>query len=419
MARIGPGPRARTAALAAGLVLAATGCAGSLPDEDSGAVVTFAVTRASGGNMDAIIDRYNEANPDARVRIVYLAADADAQRTAMVQDLQARAGRYDVLYTDAVWTAEFAARGWLEPLDADRFAGPDILPAAAATGTYQGTLYAAPFATGTGMLYYRSDLLDEPPTTWDELIDACAVAEEHDMDCYAGQFSRYEGLTVNATEAIASAGGRIFDEDGNVVVDSPESRAGLEFLVDGLEQGRIPQSALTYMENEARLAFQRGDLLFMRNWAFAWPAMEEPGPESNVQGRFDAVPLPGLDGPGTGTLGGNNLAVSAYSGHKEEALRFVEYVTSESVQAEWMADTNTPTSWQTNYEDEELMAGAPHLVPQRAALDSVLPRPQSPRYNDVTNAVQRHVYSALTGEKTVDQALADLQAELERVVASA
>ncbi|MFC4565722.1 ABC transporter substrate-binding protein [Nocardiopsis mangrovi] len=416
MATTGPGPRLRAGALALAAALTAAGCAGSLPDEDTDAVVTFAVTRGAGADMAGIIERYNEANPDARVRVVHLAADADSQRAALVQDLQARSGRYDVLYTDAVWTAEFAARGWLEPLDRDRFAGPGILPAAAETGTYEGTLYAAPFSTGTGMLYYRSDLLDEPPTTWQELIDACAIAEDNGMDCYAGQLSRYEGLTVNATEAIASAGGRIFDEDGDVVVDSPEARAGLAFLVDGLDEGYIPPAALTYLEDEARLAFQRGDLLFMRNWAYAWPAMQEPGPESRVQGRFDAVPLPGLDGPGTGTLGGNNLAVSVYSGHKPEALRFVEYVQSRDVQHEWMATTNTPTSWTANYEDPELMDASPHLVPQREALDNVQPRPVSPRYTDVTNAVQRHVHAALTGDKTVDEALADLQAELERVV---
>src|SRR5690606_17768313 len=410
--------RTRTAAavLAALVLTGASGCAGSLPDADEGAVVTFAVTRASGGNMAGIIEDFNEANPDARVRLVYLAADADAQRTAMVQDLQARTGRYDVLYTDAVWTAEFAARGWLEPLDAERFAGPDILPAAAETGMYEGRLYAAPFATGTGMLYYRSDLVEEPPTTWQELIEACPIAEAEGMDCYAGQLSRYEGLTVNATEAIASAGGEIIDEQGRVAVDSAETRAGLEFLVGGLEEGHIPRAALTYMEDESRLAFQRGELLFMRNWAFAWPAMQEPGPESKVQGRFDAVPLPGDGGPGTGTLGGNILALSTYSEHKEEALRFIEYLQSEAVQHDWMAETNTPTSWASNYADEELMAGAPHLVRQYEALQSVQPRPVSPRYNDVTNAVQRQVHAALTGEKSVDRAVTDLQEELEIAV---
>ncbi|GAA1986879.1 ABC transporter substrate-binding protein [Nocardiopsis rhodophaea] len=417
MGTTGPGSWTRSLALAtAGTLLAATGCAGSLPGEGGEAVVTFAVTRASGGDMDAIVERFNEDNPDARVRIVYLAAAADAQRNAMVQDLQARTGRYDVLYTDAVWTAEFAARGWLEPLDQERFAGPGILPAAAATGMYQGELYAAPFATGTGMLYYRSDLIDDPPTTWAELIAACPIAEANDMDCYAGQFARYEGLTVNATEAIASAGGRIIDENGDVVVDSPEARAGLRFLVDGFREGYIPKAALTYMEDEGRLSFQRGELLFMRNWAFAWPAMAEPGPESQVQGKFDAVPLPGLDGPGTGTLGGNNLALSAYSDHKAEALRFIEFMHSEDVQRRWMAETNTPTSWKSNYEDDELMASAPHLVPQRRALDNVQPRPVSPRYNDVTNAVQKHVHAALSGSKSLDEAVTDLREELEWAV---
>ncbi|GAA3754069.1 multiple sugar transport system substrate-binding protein [Spinactinospora alkalitolerans] len=416
MGRRGPGRPVRAAALALCLALTATACAGSLPGDNSDAAVTFAATRASGGDLGALVERYNEANPDAPVRYIPLAAEADEQRNAMVQDLQARTGRYDVLYVDAVWTAEFAARGWLEPLEEKRFAGPEILDAAAETGRWEDRLYAAPFATGTGLLFYRTDLIDEPPTTWQELIDACAIAEEHDMDCYAGQYMRYEGITVAVIEAIASAGGQVITPDGEVAVDSPEGREGLGFLVDAMAEGHIPQAALTYNEDLTRLAFQHGDLMFMRNWAFAYPLMNSPGEESIVQGRFDVAPLPGPGGPGTGTLGGNNFGLSAYSDHKAEALRFIEFMQSEEVMRDWLAQTSTPMARDDLFTDPEILAEAPYLGPLREGLDQVQPRPVTPRYNDVTNAIQKHAYAAMTGEKTVDEAVTDLQEELERAV---
>ncbi|RCV52015.1 ABC transporter substrate-binding protein [Marinitenerispora sediminis] len=416
MGRAGPGRLARALALGLGLLLGGTACAGSLPDEGDDAVVTFVATRASGGDFQALVDQYNAANPDARVRYVALPAAADAQRVTLVQDLQARTGRYDVLYVDAVWTAEFAARGWLAPLDEDRFAGPGILDAAAETARWDGRLYAAPWATGTGLLFYRTDLLDGPPATWAELIEDCRVAEEHGMDCYGAQFMRYEGLTVAFMEAVASAGGEVVTPEGEVRVDSPEGRAGLRFLVDAMADGHIPRAALTYNEDMTRLAFQRGDLLFMRNWAFAYPLMDDPGEESQVQGRFDAAPLPGPGGPGTGTLGGNNLGLSAYSSHPDEALRFIEFLQSEEVMRGWLERTSTPMAREALFSDPEILETRPYLAPLRDALDQVRPRPVTPRYTDVTNAIQKHAYDAMTGETTVDQAVTDMQEELERAV---
>ncbi|MGI5120736.1 ABC transporter substrate-binding protein [Marinactinospora thermotolerans] len=416
MRRPGPGPFSRAIALAVCLVLGSTACSGSLPGDQDEAVVTFAATRASGGDLGALVERYNQENPDAPVRYVPLSAEADEQRTAMVQDLQARTGLYDVLYLDAVWTAEFAARGWLEPLEEERFAGPGILAAATETGRWNGRLYAAPFATGTGLLFYRTDLLDSPPRTWAELIDACAIAERNDMDCYAGQYMRYEGITVALVEAVASAGGEVITPQGEVVVDSPEGREGLGFLVEAMADGHIPQAALTYNEDMTRLAFQRGDLLFMRNWAFAYPLMNSPGEESVVQGRFDAAPLPGPDGPGTGTLGGNNLALSVHSDHKDEALRFIEFMQSEEVMRDWLADTSTPMARDALFEDPALLEEAPYLAAVREGMDNVSPRPVTARYNDVTNAIQKSAYAAMTGEMTVDEAVTTMQEELERAV---
>ncbi|WP_344966520.1 ABC transporter substrate-binding protein [Salinactinospora qingdaonensis] len=378
--------------------------------------MTFAATRASGGDLGRLVERYNTTRPGSPVRYVALATEADQQRRAMVQDLQARTGRYDVLYVDAVWTAEFAARGWLEPLEAQRFAGPEILDAAAATGRWNGRLYAAPFATGTGLLFYRSDLVEKPPTTWQELLEACAIAKREAMDCYAGQYMRYEGLTVAVVEAIASAGGRVIGADGTVTVNSPQARRGLRFLVEARERGHIPHAALTYNEDLTRLAFQRGELLFMRNWAFAYPLMNAPGEESVVQGRFDVAALPGPGGPGTGTLGGNNLGLSAYSDHKAEALRFIEFLQSEAVMREWLTATSTPMARTELFTDPEILRHAPYLAPMRAGLERTRPRPVTPRYNDVTNAVQQHAYAAMSGEATVEEAISGMHAELNRVV---
>ena len=95
-----------------------------------------------------------------------------------------------------VWTAEFAAKGWLTPLegafaiDTSGFLKPTVKAA-----TYNDKLYAAPFASDGGLLYYRKDLVPTPPKTIDEMWAMCSIAKKNNIGCYAGQFAKYEGLT--------------------------------------------------------------------------------------------------------------------------------------------------------------------------------------------------------------------------------
>ena len=84
----------------------------------------------------------------------------------------------------------------------------DMLAPPVKAATYNNTLFAAPYTSDAGLLYYRSDLVPNPPTTWDEMMADCPIAQQNGMGCYAGQFFKYEGLTVNASEAINTGGGR-------------------------------------------------------------------------------------------------------------------------------------------------------------------------------------------------------------------
>jgi multiple sugar transport system substrate-binding protein len=99
---------------------------------------------------------------------------------------------------------------------------------------------------------------------------AIRLGAKYKLGGYAGQFLPYEGLTVNFAEAVQSAGGQILSQDGTkVTLDLDKAGTGLEFLTGGVREGWIPQEALTFKEEESRLAFQRGELLFARNWPHA------------------------------------------------------------------------------------------------------------------------------------------------------
>ncbi|CAL9614629.1 putative ABC transporter-binding protein [Streptomyces sp. enrichment culture] len=379
--------------------------------------LTLATAGDLTGYLGPLLERWNRAHPGERVTLVELPDSADEAHAQMATDLRGGdRSRFDVLNIDVDWTSEFAAAGWIRPLPRDRFALKTFLPPVVATATYDGRLYAVPYVTNAGLLLYRKDILAKegvpPPRTWAELErHAETIAPKYGLDGYAGQFLPYEGLTVNAAEAVYSAGGTILGDEGErVTVDSAAAREGIGFLARGVREGWIPEEALAYKEEESKRAFQDGRLLFLRNWPYAYVAASAEG--SEVAGKIGAVPLPGPDGPGTSVLGGSNLAVSAHARHPDTAARLIAYLTGERVQRQVLTRGALPPVRADLYDDPELIRAFPYLPTLRESVLAAAPRPKSPHYDQVSLVVQAVVHDAMTGQETPGSAVRRLAREL-------
>ncbi|MFH9225297.1 ABC transporter substrate-binding protein [Streptomyces lydicus] len=382
------------------------------------------ITLVTGGDLTGylrgVLDGWNVRHPREKVTLVELPDAADEVRAQMVTELRAHSDRFDVLNIDVAWTSEFAAAGWIRPVDGRQFPLNRFLPPVVDTATFRGRLYAVPYVTNAGLLYYRKDVLDRegvrPPRTWAELRHlAKTVAPKYGLDGYAGQFLPYEGLTANVVEAVQSAGGSVLAGEGaRVTVDSPAARRGLSFLLDGVREGWIPARALSYKEEESRKSFQDGRLLFLRNWPYAYALAGSRS--SKVAGKFGAVPLPGPDGPGSSALGGSNLAVNAHSRHPRTAAELISYLTSEPVQRRVLTEGALPPVWAGVYTDPQLVRRFPYLPTLKRAVLTARPRLKSPRYDQVSLAVQAVMHDALLHRRSTDATVARLKRELSALV---
>lgn len=380
---------------------------------DSRGPITFVQGKDNNNVIRPLIDKWNAAHKDEQVTFKEQTDQADQQHDDLVQHFQAKQSDYDVTDVDVVWTAEFAAKGWLQPLK-DKMAVDTsaMLPATVNSATYKGTLYAAPRTSDGGILFYRKDLVPNPPKTWDEMMGMCSIAQQNNIGCYAGQFSKYEGLTVNASEAINSAGGSVLDKDGKPSLNTPEAKAGLGNLAKAYADGNIPKEAITYKEEDSRQAFQSGKLLFLRNWPYVYSLMSTEG-SSAVKDKFGMAALPGKDGPGASSLGGHNTAISVYSKHKATALDFVKFLTSAESEKFYATQGSLAPVLGSLYSDQELVAKLPYLPVLKTSIDNAVPRPVTPFYPAVTKAIQDNAYSAIKGEKSVETALSDMQKSIE------
>lgn len=424
-------------AVAGSLALLATAC-GSGDDGSSssggssaGALdgrgpITLATGKDTSGNLQNQLDAWNASHPNEKVELKELPEDADAQRQQMVQNAQAKSDAYSVLVMDVVWTSEFAANQWITQIPEDKV--PDLgklLPATVETAKYRDKLYAVPMTSDGGLLYYRNDLLKqagitEPPKTWDEMNADCtkvqALPAGKSIGCYAGQFEKYEGLTVNFSEAVNSAGGDIVDKDGKPNVNTPEAKAGLEQLVNDFKSGVIPKAAITYKEEESRRAFQDGKLLFLRNWPYVYALASKTDGSSKIAGKFAVAPLPGKTGPGVSSLGGHDYAISSFAKNKATAIDFINFMASEARQKANVEKTSQAPTWASLYDDPALQKQFPYLTPLKASIEGAKPRPKVVKYGDVTAAIQAAAYDALSLKTPPDKALSDLQTKLQSLI---
>ncbi|MFG1616719.1 multiple sugar transport system substrate-binding protein [Nonomuraea wenchangensis] len=403
------------------VLLATAGCAavgdkgGGEPATGGTGPITFATGRDTTAYLQPLLDRWNQAHPAEKVTLLELPEAADEQRAQMVANLQAQSSRYDVLGLDVVWTAEFAENGWIIPLERGLFPLDRFLPPVVETAVYKNKLWAVPYTSNAGLLYYRTDLVKKPPRTWAELRDqARKITEKHDVKGYAGQFLAYEGLTVNFSEALQSAGGQILNRDGTgVTLDPAKAETALDFLLQGLREGWIPKESLSYKEEETRLAFQEGRLAFARNWPHAYgPARVELGDKIAV------TRLPGLDGPGSSTLGGANLAVSAFSRHQQTAQEFIRYFTSLENERRVLTEGSFPPVWTELYDDPDLIKRFPYLPVLKESILAAKARPVSANYNQLSLVIASSVAKALgtpTPESAADAAVS-MKSELDEII---
>ena len=432
--------RGRLAALLAGVVLALAACGGDDEgggdgDGGTGAVstdgapaaptleaardakgdVTFCAGKDTTGGYQRTVERFNEryADQGLRAELLEFPEGSDAQREQAVQRLEARSPECDVIQADIIWMAEFASQKWA--MDVSEYIegrADEFIPSTLAPMKYEGRYWGVPQVTGAGLLYRRTDQVPEEPASWQELYAAAAGA-----DGMSYQGAAYEGLTCNFLEIAFAAGGGVLNEDGTeAVLDSPENLRALELMVDGIGSGAAPRAVVTYMEEPARRAFEAGRVSFMRNWSYAY-ALNQKAPE--VKGRFDVTALPAFDGGGRGgILGGNGPILSAYSENPEGALLFIDHLTSPETLQLNMAEYSLPSVLEATYEDAEVQEAIPYAADLRRAIEQAQPRPVSPVYTQISQAIYENVNKALGGELSPEDALQQGNEQIDEALAT-
>ncbi|MBO4207130.1 ABC transporter substrate-binding protein [Micromonospora echinofusca] len=410
-------PRVRLAAAAAAVALVAPLAAcGSGGD---GGVPTINLYYPPEQNLAKVVENCN-AQAQGRYRIAYrvLPRQADDQRVQLVRRLAAEDTGMDVLGLDVTWTQEFASADWIrewtgeDAADAERgtLAGP------LETARYQDKLFGAPKNTNVQLLWYRSDLVPEPPRTWDEMIkqaqDLKGQGKPYQVLTMGAQ---YEGLAVLYNTLVASAGGEIINADGTRAVLDDGAVKALEQLKRFATSGVTSASFSNATEDPVRLEFQAGNGAFQVNWPFVYPALQEADPELAKKVKWARYPGIDADTPSRVTIGGVNLAVSAYSTHPRESFEAARCLRNAEHQKFSAINDGVPPTIESIYADPEMAEAYPMKETILAELKDAATRPLTPAYQNVSTVMSATLSppSSIDPKATADELRDQIQDALE------
>lgn len=391
-----------------------------------GQKITFVGDSVGNGHVrDLALAKRFTKDTGIKVNVVPHPAASDQAYSDLVRNFSQKSSSIDVAMIDVVWPGAFAP--YLVDLKPKLGKQSKIhAPGIVAADTVGGKLVAMPWFGDFGLLYYRTDLLkkygySKPPTTWSQLFAMAKkiqTGEQKTNPSFYGfvfQGNAYEGLTCNALEWIASAGGGHYIDNGKASINNPRAQTILDAMRAQIGK-TTPRGVTSYQEDQTEHAFDNGDAAFARNWPYQYGIGATAG--SKVQGKFSVAPLPhGATGKSVATVGGWQLAVSKYSKHKDATIEFVRYMTSKPVEKfDAITNSNVPTI-PSLAKDKQVYKTNPYLKPATASVARVA-RPSKflkTHYNEASKAIFQGINQILNGTPA-KSVLPSLQSKLNTIL---
>lgn len=379
--------------------------------------------------MRKIADDYEKRAPGVKIEVEVGGATSEQQQQYLNTVLASKDAALDVILIDVIRPAQWSAAGWAEPLDSYLGAEKDAimaryLPAYREANVVGGKVIALPYFADAQFLYYRKDLLQKhgvnPPKTWDELkagAEKVMKAEGNpNLSGFQTAGSPIEGTVCTYLVPMWGAGGNLTDQGGKLALNTDAAKRPFQLWADLKAANVTPPNLAEIPTDRIRQNFQAGNLLYGMTWGYVWQRAENDA-DSQVKGKVGVIPLPGFTADKAATcIGGWQLAVSAYSKNKAEAVKLVRYLSSPEVsKAQAIAASHLPVFAEV-YKDPEVLKANPWFAEALPVVQTARSRPVSPAYPRVSEVMRTNMNAFLAGSKTADAALADMAKDLAQVI---
>lgn len=326
------------------------------------------------------------------LKLITLAVPYDALVTKLDSSLP-RTISPDIFIYAHERIGDWAARGFLEPVDLGPSLTGDLLPSAVESLRFQDKVYGYPLAFKCVALFYRTDRIKTPPATTDDLI---RIAQDEMKAGRAGLAYEAESFYLHAAW-LHGFGGRLFDERGQLVIESPESARSLDFAADLVKRNIVPQ------ESSGALVTQM--------FATGQTSMAISGPwlmgELPASVPYAVAPLPVISQTGKPAMPFLSVEAVAVSkqAHNPALAQKVARMLAEKPSAVLRAkEGRQPVATLSAYQDPAVESDKALIAFSEQGKNAV-PIPATPQMRLLWDPARRGLREVLRGDRTAIQAL--------------
>ncbi len=353
----------------------------------------------------SVIDAFNASQDQYEAVWEEMTNDSGAMNDQLKTSLKAGSSDYDVISLDVVWAGEYAAAGYIDPIDSYMkdagLTASQFTAGSMASGSYPAKQYTLPYFPDVGFMYFRSDIVSAEDAeklvsgeyTYDELLAMATTykGQGGTTDGYVYQAAQYEGLVCNANE---------FTANWTNLAD------GLTVMKQFCDSDATPTDILNYREDNTVNSFTNGQSVFARNWPYMWGTIPEG---SITEEQVNVAPLP--EG---GTVGGWLLAMNKNSENKDGAWALLEYIATGDGQKILSTEGGYLPGFNETLQDPDVIAKNPLLSMEgfQTALTTSIARPVSGDYTKVSDDLQQAIHSYLSGGADIDTTVSAVETAL-------
>ncbi len=392
-----------------GATLIGAGFTGHAQAETTLNALFMAQAAYSEADVRAMTDAFAKANPDIKVNLEFVPYEGLHDKTVLAQG---SGGGYDVVLFDVIWPAEYAANNVLLDVT-DRVTdemNKGVLPGAWTTVEYDGKRYGMPWILDTKYLFYNKEILEkagikQPPKTWEELAEQAKAIKDKGLleSPIAWSWSQAEAAICDYTTLVSAYGGKFLD-GGKPAFTTGGGLDALNYMVTSYTSGLTNPNSKEFLEEDVRKVFQNGEAAFALNWTYMYNLANVPRRARWPAGRRRSGSGRCRQERGFGRQRLQGLGITATSKHPEEAWKYIVHMTSQETQNAY-AKLSLPI-WASSYEDPNVTKGQEELIAAaKRGLAAMYPRPTTPKYQELSTALQQAIQEALLGQSSAEDAL--------------
>ncbi len=291
-------------------------------------------------------------------------------------------------------------------------------------GSKDEKVFALPYEIDLSTMIWNKDMFREagldpenPPETWYELLVASQkLTKDFNNDGVTDQW----GIALVGNDAgsymfwfmpwVWSNGGSMFDDNGNVVFNSPESKETLQLWYDLIHKYKVaPVSSAQWSFADRYNAFISGKIAMFLGGNFSVSPIMTDAPDMD----FGVTFMPRGSGEFSTFGGGELIGIPSQTKHKEEALEFLEFAMSDAMIEAYAPDLMLlprPSLFDNEYYN---------AIPQMEAFAEILTKAKTPytfKYNQIYDPVLYYLQGALLGKIGVDEAIEKCDEEIREIM---